>query len=491
MKNRFIYLIAILSLFFSSCNNWLDVSPKSQIKNDKIFEEYAGFKDALTACYIKLNQRSLYGESLTMTSIEFLAQLWDTDNSESSLENALKKYDYKNSSVENKIRTIYSGLYNVIIQANTILKNMPDKGHVIESEQARSMIEGEAYAIRAFCHLDILRLFGQMPHDAQKQVSLPYSEDVSKAAVKYYSYAELVKKIESDLDKAEALLDKNDPVFQYTFDYLDNKASDLEDDFLGYRRFRFNYYAVKAIKARLYTYIGNNDDAYKAAKSILEAKNSDGTALLTLAGSTSYNNGFFALPTECILALSNNKLDDYVNEVFVRNGDKNPVYLEYKKLTDDLFSGMTSINNRFIYAWNANNTNTSTTQRPILNKYYQSDGKTYEPNTLVTKKQVVPLIRLSEIYLIAMETTTSIVEANALYRVYMQSHGVLITTDMTREDLDEEIINEYRREFYGEGQMFYTYKRIGEKIMLWNDEKECGEAEYILPLPSSEYNPNK
>lgn len=492
MKNRILYVITILSLCLSSCNSWLDVSPKSQIKNDEMFEKYSGFKDALTACYIKMNNRALYGQNMTMTSVEFLAQLWDTDRSETSLEAALKQYDYKNSSVENNIKNIYSGLYNVIIQANTIIKNMPSKGHVIESSQARGMIEGEAYAIRAFCHLDLLRLFGQMPSNATRQVSLPYSEEVSKEAVNYYTFDQFVKKIEVDLDKAELLLKESDIVFQHTFNYLDEKANELDDEFFGYRRFRFNYYAVRAIKARLYRYIGNDSKAYEIAQSIITAKNNNGTNLLELADNISYNNGYFSLPTECIVALSNNKLSDYIDDVFVRYDFSHPVYLEYKKLTNDLFSGMTSYNNRFIYAWSANNTNTSAEQRPILNKYYQNDGKKYGVIALTTRKQVIPLIRLSEMYLIAMESTTSLAEANQLYRTYMQSHGVLIQSDFSKpEELHAEIVNEYRREFYGEGQMFYTYKRLGEKTMLWNSEKEVGEAEYILPLPISEYNPNK
>lgn len=52
------------------------------------------------------------------------------------------------------------------------------------------------------------------------------------------------------------------------------------------------------------------------------------------------------------------------------------------------------------------------------------------------------------------------------------------------------IVDEYRREFYAEGQMFYTYKRLNSTSMLWRDEP-VGESEYILPLPTTEYNPNR
>ena len=67
--------------------------------------------------------------------------------------------------------------------------------------------------------------------------------------------------------------------------------------------------------------------------------------------------------------------------------------------------------------------------------------------------QVIPLIRLSEMYLIVMETA-ELTEANKLYKSYMAEKNALITTDMAREELNAEILNEYRREFWGEGQMF-------------------------------------
>ena len=54
-----------------------------------------------------------------------------------------------------------------------------------------------------------------------------------------------------------------------------------------------------------------------------------------------------------------------------------------------------------------------------------------------------------------------------------------------------EIVREYRREFFAEGQMFYTYKRLGIKNMLWKTDREVGEQDYVAPLPATEYNANQ
>ena len=87
---------------------------------------------------------------------------------------------------------------------------------------------------------------------------------------------------------------------------------------------------------------------------------------------------------------------------------------------------------------------------------------------LATQKQVIPLIRLSEMYLIAIESAPTQNEANALYIPYMKARNV-DASPLQQEQLMTEIIREYRREFFGEGQMFYTYKRLGIKNMLWKD----------------------
>ena len=99
------------------------------------------------------------------------------------------------------------------------------------------------------------------------------------------------------------------------------------------------------------------------------------------------------------------------------------------------------------------------------------------------------MLRMSEVYLILMETTTVLEEANALYVDYMRARNVNITETFTSlEGVKDFVLSEIRREFYGEGHMFYAYKRVGCKRMLWG-ANEIGEAEYILPLPDSEYDP--
>ena len=102
------------------------------------------------------------------------------------------------------------------------------------------------------------------------------------------------------------------------------------------------------------------------------------------------------------------------------------------------------------------------------------------------------MIRLSEMYLIAIEGASTLEEANKLYADYMVSKGVSRNDYFdSMEAVKTELEKEYRIEFFAEGQMFYYYKR-NKAARMWSRENvEVLENEYILPLPNTESNPNK
>jgi hypothetical protein len=102
----------------------------------------------------------------------------------------------------------------------------------------------------------------------------------------------------------------------------------------------------------------------------------------------------------------------------------------------------------------------------------------------------MPMMRLSELYLIAMESTDDLAEANSLYTTYMASHNVNAQNAFSSLDaVKTELEYEYTREFYGEGQTFYAYKRWGVQWMLFGTSA-MSDDQYVLPLPNTEYDPN-
>lgn len=492
---RKIYILVLLLTAFgaSSCNDWLDVRPETEQKEDDQFSTYNGFCSAVTGLYMLMGNQDIYGERLSMTNIESLANLWDmTDNTYRYEDYYLMKYDYENVTYSQAaIKAIYAQLFNTIVQANVIIKHVDEQGDVISDPAVRATIQGEAYGIRAYCHLDVLRLFGQVPGGTE-QVSLPYSETTSIDEMPaYYTFDEFVGKLKQDIEKAESLLKDNDPVFQYSFTALNSGSTSSVDDFMLYRQSRMNYWAVKALEARMYRYLGDDANAYRAAREVIDAT-LDGNPVMTMSGTQDFASGYKLCPNECLFYLSKYDVMDYSQEFLVGGSstsfdERNNLGLTSAMHTE-LFSTVNpNSNNRAGNCWRNNVPNNGGQMMSVCMKYYWNT----DVSNAMLYYQIIPMLRMSEVYLIAMESTTDLNEANSLYNTYMLAHNVPNMPSFTSaDDLKDFIVDEYRREFYAEGQMFYTYKRLNSTSMLWRDEP-VGESEYILPLPTTEYNPNR
>lgn len=489
MRKVYIILLGIFSLSLTSCNDWLNIRPETEQKEEDQFASYKGFRDALTGCYMSLANTSLYGEKLSMSHIESLANLWYQQNyaptdADRAADYYLALHDYDSDEAQSAMQNIWSELFYVIAQANMIIKYADENPSVFETTASRAIVQGEAYAIRAYCQLDVLRLFGQMPQGGTQEVKLPYSETTAfDEYPTYYDYKAYIDKLEDDLNKAEGLLKDNDPIFEYTFNQLNYPSSNLIDDsYLYYRQSRFNYWAVKGIQARMYLYTGQTNLAYQAAKAILDAKDVNGNPVIALSGSSDIvSNGYKACPNECLLYLSKYNLKSVTGFLIGGNSDIKAssyyLYLSKEQLTE-LFSGeSTDSHNRYRYLWNQSVKNQSNQFCATLLKYYFTD----DAENQILYHQIIPMLRLSEIYLIAIETTTNLEEANELFAEYMLEHDVVLDTDAfsSLNDIQKKLIAEYRREFFAEGQMFYTYKRLFVKKLLTSG-KEMSEKEYIL-----------
>ena len=163
-KTIYSIMLLIGSAFaLTSCSDWLDVSPKTEVREGELFSTEAGYRNAMSGVYILLGQKPLYGVQASMYVPEFLAHTWTTP-SESTDASAfyLAKNDYTNSNVESTLDDLWSNYYNAIAQINNILTNLQSSSVAFTGNQ-RQIMEGELYGLRAFLHLDLLRFFGPVP----------------------------------------------------------------------------------------------------------------------------------------------------------------------------------------------------------------------------------------------------------------------------------------------------------------------------------------
>ena len=456
----------LLLCCITACNDWLEVAPQAEKEEAEMFEKEVGFRNVLIGAYIRMKSNNLYGEDLTYGSIEMLAQHWtNTDD----LGKYLKAYNYEQSVVETKINSFYGNLYKVIADVNGLLNNIDARKEMFEGNNFE-IIKGEALAIRAFCHFDVLRLFGPIPTNLPEGTILPYVTTVSIVPNRLVSYNDFTTKLLADLDEAERCLEGNYPILTASIKELSTLEVAQDDNFLCDRQMRMNYYAVCALKARVQLWLGNKNEALKYAQKVIDAKDPNGNVMFRLGSATDCANGDLIFSSEHIFNLNVYNLSDF------KISAANTFYTNSTALKYFWASETTDI--RRGKMWKEVYDNYWWTYYYYMTKYTQAT------NMPVWAKNSIPLFRLAEMYLIAMECG-SIQNANDLYKEVCIARDITPVTFGSTEELSETLILEYNREFYGEGQAFYAYKRLG-RSKIFGTSTVGSALIYVLPLPKAE-----
>ncbi|NBK25393.1 MAG: RagB/SusD family nutrient uptake outer membrane protein, partial [Spirochaetia bacterium] len=215
MKNKLIYTIALsLSLLLASCNDWLDVTPPSQIREEQQFSTVEGFQQALIGCYIGMTNDTLYGRVLSWGTIELMAGQFNPLEQYSSNDYYISNFNYTSDNALKYINSIWTKAYNSISNANNILKYAETNKSVLDNINY-SIIKGEALAIRAYLHFDIMRLYGHgnlaQRRDLISRATIPYVTSLSKELTPQQPYGTTITNIIADLEEALQLL-QIDPV---------------------------------------------------------------------------------------------------------------------------------------------------------------------------------------------------------------------------------------------------------------------------------------
>ncbi|WP_287030839.1 RagB/SusD family nutrient uptake outer membrane protein, partial [Butyricimonas sp.] len=384
MKQINYILIMLLLCCITACNDWLEVAPQAEKEEAEMFEKEVGFRNVLIGAYIRMKSNNLYGEDLTYGSIEMLAQHWtNTDD----LGKYLKAYNYEQSVVETKINSFYGNLYKVIADVNGLLNNIDARKEMFEGNNFE-IIKGEALAIRAFCHFDVLRLFGPIPTNLPEGTILPYVTTVSIVPNRLVSYNDFTTKLLADLDEAERCLEGNDPILTASIKELSTLEVAQDDNFLCDRQMRMNYYAVCALKARVQLWLGNKNEALKYAQKVIDAKDPNGNVMFRLGSATDCANGDLIFSSEHIFNLNVYNLSDF------KISAANTFYTNSTALKYFWASETTDI--RRGKMWKEVYDNYWWTYYYYMTKYTQAT------NMPVWAKNSIPLFRLAEMYLIAM-----------------------------------------------------------------------------------------
>ena len=245
MKNKILTLILLASALCPGCSGWLDVKPYDQISEEELLESEEGFQKLLNGIYIELNSDELYGSTLSVEMIEILGGAYEIGDNSSVWGDYLdlKDYDYNTDYWRGRLNGTWNKAYALILNCNKLLKNIQGRQALFTGHNY-DIIRGEALALRAMLHFDMLRLFGPVYSLNPDGTSIPYYADETLKPEALLPASQVVYKVLQDLMAARSAL-LNDPVI--TEGTLMSSAGN-GSNFLRYRALRLNYYAVSALQ---------------------------------------------------------------------------------------------------------------------------------------------------------------------------------------------------------------------------------------------------
>lgn len=471
-------LLVVLLMTTVACESWISVEPTDRLTEDEVFSSQKGFLQSLNGVYAEMNNTQVYGGNLSVGIIDVLAQYYDGGPDNSYSYYYYSKYDYTATSAKATFANIWAKMYSLISSVNIILEKCDQASFLVP--QYQKMVKGEALALRAMFHLDLLRLFGPVMSVESTALAIPYVTVADQSIQDILTADEVIHRIISDLAQASELLAASDPILTDGV-----KAVPAEGDNLDfcYRQYRLNYFAVQVLLARAHLWKGNRQEALSIAKDAIAKAGPLFPFAATSTATGAYPDRMFS--SEVMFALYNTNRINMYRRYFAPTLETRNI-LSFAGTLDagripELYDSQNDLRYKM---WSASAEGDNDL---IFNKYEDvvvKDGST------IHYCYMMPLIRLSELYLIAAECETDFRQAVDYLNTIRYRRSC---PDLSPKDADElqlDITREFRKEVIGEGQMFYFYKRHAMQNIP-NGSAMSGDMNmllknYVVPIPDSE-----
>ena len=459
------------------CNDFLDVNPAGTVTQDKMFRDVQGYRDAMYGIYANLATTNLYGKNLTYGFADQLAQLFTPPRiteSQDLTSYKVLQYDYTYPEIENMINSIWGDMYKVISYVNNVLENIQYAD--MDSHPDYRLINGEAHALRAFLHFDLMRYFCEHIGLSPDAGGIPYAYTFDLKNKELFTLKECYENVLEDLTIAQHLL-----------------VNDTSQVATEYRGTTYNFVtlpAVYAMKARVFHYEGQLDSAGIYAEKVMQFSNYHlVTSPTEIPDIEKYPGG-----SEMIWGLGTTKLYDVLFDEF----QADPVTsFELMRPREDVEEIYKDVN------WDAQNHDYR------FDNFFEKEDRGWVFNRLLKVDRESPddieeqkkntkgicMLRLPEMYYIAAEAAYvqgQKEKASEYLEAVRSSRGLTnaLPEDRTNtlEKFNLELQKERRKEFWGEGQTFLDYKRtnatfydVSNKNMITLTSKIA-----VLPWPRNE-----
>lgn len=478
-------ILPILAIFtvlgiLPGCNKWLEATSSSQISAEQLYSSRAGFHEALSGVYLAMGDQSCYGGNFTWFVNELTGSPVMIQNDKTF--ESFQRFQYTNSTSFPIVTAMWKSGYNVLANINKILLELDNHRDVVKDEREYALIRGELLALRAYIHFDMMRMWGvkDWGGDNAAKMAIPYVTEYKKEPTDQRTYTETVALLNADLNEAIRLLEE-DPIRGETSESFQQALN--PDGFWDNRTFHLNWYAARALKARILLWQNRYDEAATLAREIIDEVFEKGIVSwvdpVEQLNKTSNDERDWTFSSEHLFTLEVTALYDAINLYYLKADQfastvslstdvvtalyQTPVYYEFNEDGAEATPGFTMVGDirgpalMLKYAGRSYQ----------IYKFYGTSSSTYRNH--------FPMIRLSELYMICAEAALRDHQLAQMLTILNTLHGhrgvedeIPVTIAESYQNYEDQAISflweEMVREFIGEGQLFYFVKRCGQEI---------------------------
>ena len=468
---KYLFVSSVLLVATSCGNNWLDLDPSTSVDTETSIKILSDVEFTLNGIYSTMQSSDAYSGRLV-----YYGDVTADDMQAVSSTKRVANYYRFNFTKDNGPTSHWSYLYSIIQNCNLILMNI-DKLKIDEEDAAyRDDLKGEALALRGLALFDLTRIFGY-PYTKNNGASLgvPIIEGLSTIDSKptRNTVAQCYEKIIDDLTKSTKLLSGK------------------------FNKGKINKWGAMVLLSRVYLYKNDNTNAFNTAKEAIEGAEKQGYALWTNEEyPTAWGNDASASnPGEVLFEIVNLTTDS--------PGKESMGYLNSKDGYDDMCITCS------FYQFLKEDPNDVRLKLLSFDKKYYAYIFKYQPQQNENIEDAnIPLIRLSEAYLIAAEAAVKLNDNDAAVD-FLDPIVRRANPDKTVQGEKitlERVLNERRKELVAEGPRMYDAVRNGLTIERVNvTDKNLSKTKHdtkymkdinwdfymiVLPIPKREMDAN-
>jgi hypothetical protein len=435
-------ILLVFTVAFSACN-LLDETSPNDIDAASAFKTAGDAENALLGLYSSLQNPNYYGGMYPLIA-DALGDNCTTGGFDNPLLNEIgaKTVTPSNTIVED----LWLSIYKTIANCNRLLEGL-SRINDLDSDR-RSQIEGQARAVRALAHFDLLRYFGYH-WDAGSAYGIPVVKTVQGIGdiVPRSDVSASYNFITSELEVALNLVDSEDRSVQYI-----NPAS------------------IHALLARVYLYKKDIAKAAENATAVIE----DGT--FTLLDRDNFSSVYSSRRTsESIfeLAFDNQNRSDYNSLTYSRpDALRTELFFLASPSLAAFFAERQNDIRAAMQDYDPANQDESITS--------DGSGRTQKYRGETTKDNPAYILRLAEMYLIRAEAWGSadgLADLNFLRTI----RGLAEISPADEAGYSQALFDERRAELNFEGHIYFDLARTGRTAEVLGDDFRG-----VLPIPLRE-----